>query len=361
MPIWKITNKGPVKVSETRLKRENLLEENLEDWITSDPSLLGEPLLIIGRQVMIPDVRDRLDVLALDPQGNVVVIELKRGKLKDPVDMQALRYASYISKWRFEDIENQARAYLGKQRDPEFNFNELYEQFCAEAGIDEVPDINSDQRMIVVGSEVKDKLGSVALWLLDHNIDIKVIEVGVYREGDALFVQPQVIIPLPVSRFMDTGRTAREEVSRPWITDGKTWHLDKRCSPKTREMLLKLDDLIRDHLQVDGPRWNQKFYVAYRVRNFNWLAIDTRSTALRLRFLVGTGSFNQMDLAQHLSVEVFDKEDSLAEKLGLPSSVLIQNRNETTDRVILRVKEDFDLDSEAFLDFLKEAYEAFPR
>jgi hypothetical protein len=204
MPIWKITTDGPVKVSQTKLKQEKLLEEKLEDWVIADSSLLGEPLLIIGRQVLIPDVRDRLDILALDPQGNAVVIELKRGKLKDPVDMQALRYASYISKWRFEEFENQARAYLQKVKDPDFNFNEWYEQFCNDAGIDEVPDLNSDQRLIVVGSEVKDKLGSVALWLRDHNVDIKVVEVEIYREGETLLVQPHVIVPLPVSRFAET-------------------------------------------------------------------------------------------------------------------------------------------------------------
>ena len=98
MPIWKITPQGPVKVAETTLAREKLLEEHIEDWIAETPNILEEPLLIIGRQVLIPDVKDKLDLLAIDPQGKAVIIELKRGKLKDPVDMQALRYASYVSK-----------------------------------------------------------------------------------------------------------------------------------------------------------------------------------------------------------------------------------------------------------------------
>lgn len=131
MPMWKITEEGPQRVAETKLTREKLLEENLEDWVVKKPELLGEPLWIVGRQVMIPDVKDRLDVLALDVAGNTVVIELKRGKLKDPVDMQALRYASYISRWSFEDFENQARNYFGRVGDAEFNFNEKYEEFCA--------------------------------------------------------------------------------------------------------------------------------------------------------------------------------------------------------------------------------------
>jgi hypothetical protein len=360
MSIWKITPEGPVKVPETIMKEEQLLEEHLENWVITDSSLLGEPLLVIGRQVVIPEIKDRLDVLALDPQGNAVVVELKRGKLKDPVDMQALRYASYISKWRFEDFENQARAYLNTADDPDFNFNELYEQFCTDAGIDEIPDLNSDQRVIIVGSEVKDKLGSVALWLHDHNIDIKVIEVEVYREGENILIRPNIIIPLPVSRFEETGRVPPGKRD-PWISEGKTWHLDKRCSPKTKEMLINLDELIRDHFEVEGPRWNQKLYVAYRVGAYNWLYINTHSSTLKMNFLVKAGVFDQSKIAESLNVKGFDKDDSLSEKLGLPSSVLVQNRNEATDRITLRVKEDFNLEEEAFLVFLKEAYEAFPK
>ena len=362
MPIWKITNKGPVQVTETKLKQEHILEEHLEDWIVANPNVLGEPLLIIGRQVMIPDVGDRIDALGIDPQGHAVIIELKRGKLKDPVDMQALRYASYVAKWTFDDFERQARNYLNRDGDPEFNFNDTYEQFCTDAGVDDVPDLNTDQRIIVVGAEVKAKLGSVALWLREHKVDIKVIEIEVYREGDTLLLQPQIIIPLPLSRFSATGRIATPEGgAQPWSEDGKGWHLDKRCSPQTRAMLLRLDDLIRDNFDVDGPRWNQKFYVAYRVGNYNWLVIQTHASVLRLDILVKANAFEVADVAQRLGIEVFDKSDSLADKLGLPSSVFVRHRNENNDRILLRIKDDFDLEAESFLSFLIDAYKAYPK
>lgn len=361
MPIWKITHEGPVQVSETKLQDEHLLEEHLEDWIVANHALLEENLLILGRQVQIPEIRDRIDVLALDTNGNSVIIELKRGKLTDPVDMQALRYASYVAKWDFAEFENQARIHYGSVGDPSFNFNERFESFCEDAGIDEVPDINTDQRLIIVGSEVRAKLGSVALWLRQHNVDIKVIEIEAYKEERNLYIQPHVIIPQPVGRFSDTGRSAVSQGTRPWIEDGKSWHLKRRCSPETQKMLLELDDLIRDTFEVDGPRWNQKFYVAYRIGNTNWLSIRTRNSLLRLDFLVGHGLLNQEDLASRLSVVPFDSEDSLSEKLSLPSSVLVKHRNETSDRVILRMKRDFELGSQAFLEFLQEAYAAFPR
>jgi hypothetical protein len=147
----------------------------------------------------------------------------------------------------------------------------------------------------------------------------------------------------------------------PWVTDGKTWHLEKRCSPKTAEMLLKIDDIIRNNFEVEGPRWSQKFYVTYRIDNFNWLSIKTYANSLTLNFFVKAGAFNQLSLAKHLGVEEFNKESSLSEKWALPSYIFIKNLNETTDRVKIRIKEDFDLNSETFLGFLKDAYEAFPK
>lgn len=359
MPIWKITNKGPRKVEETKLKKEIYLEENIENWIIEDSSILEENLLVIGRQVIIPDIRDRLDILALDSVGNSVIIELKRGKLKDPVDMQALRYASYISKWRFEEFENQARIFMGKVGDPEFNFNEIFEDFCSEKGNLESPDLNSDQRIIIVGSELKDKLASVALWLREHNVDIKVVQIECYREENNLLIQPQVLIPLPTSKISEIGKP--QTGPKPWITNGKSWHLDKRCSPATREMLLKIDALISDNFEVDGPKWNQKHYVSYRLNNYNWLAIVTRSSNLELDFFVSAGAFRQDTLAKRLGIKEFINDESLAEKFGLPSSVKIYNRNVAVDKIILRIKEDFDIEKEAFVKFIKDAFAAFPK
>ena len=359
MPIWKIGQKGPTKLSETKLKEERLLEEDLEDWIVADPSILGEPLLIIGRQVLIPDTKDRVDVLAVDPQGNAVVIELKRGKLRDPVDVQALRYASYVAKWKFEDFENQACNFLGKIGDPDFNFNSLYETFCAHSGVDEIPNLNQDQRMIIVGSSVRDKLGTVALWLRNHSIDITVIEMQAYKEGDSVFLQPNTIVPFQIKRFSKAGRNRPEPA--PWVVDGKQWHLQKRCSPKTREMFQKLDKTLQERLELDGPRWNQKDYIAYRIGNYNWLTVRGRPSVLRLNFLVRVGAFKAEEVAGQLGIAEFDRHGSLAEKLNLPSSVLVKTLSESIDHMILRVKEDFDVGSEQFGQFLEAAYKAFPK
>lgn len=360
MPIWKITNHGPKKLPETRLENEEMLEEHLEEWIAKDSSILGEALMIIGRQVSIPEVRDRIDLLALDPQGNAVIIELKRDRLTDPVDMQALRYASYVSKWIYEDFENQARNYLRRKDDSEFNFNEQYERFCKDEDMPEAPNINADQRVILVGSEIREKLGAVALWLREHDIDIKVVEFESFKEGDSILFQPHVIVPHPVAKFTKTGARKSADGIHPWLTDGRTWHLEKKCGPKTREILLELDGILRDNFDVEGPIWNQKYYVSYRVGNRTWIYVNTSPSALVLDMRVTTGRFSQDKLAKDLGIQVFDKSESQSGKISLPSSVRIDD-DEGNEWIKLRVKEDLKLGGKEFVDFLKEAYESIPK
>lgn len=354
MSFWKInTQNKPEKVPTTKLKNEHILEKHLEDWIENSIDILGEPLLLIGRQIIIPEVKERLDLLALDPNGNAVIIELKRGRMNAPVDMQSLRYASYISKWEFSDFEHHAKNYLGTS-DIEFNFNEVFETFCSNFGIEEIPDINTNQRMIIVGSEVKDKLGSVALWLYERNIDIKIIEIDSYKEGDNLLIQPRTIIPHVVNRFSEVGKVVKADMTKPWKTGGKTWHLEKRMNNKIKEIFLQLDELLKDNFDVDAADFSQKLFITYQIHGMNWISLYSGSKYLALKLRVKPNSMNKSEIAKRLSIEVFDTDDSLSEKLNLPSSVNIRSLNSQSDRVILRLKDDFNVQHPEFLEFLKE-------
>jgi hypothetical protein len=71
--------------------------------------------------------------------------------------------------------------------------------------------------------------------------------------------------------------------------------------------------------------------------------------------------FKTEELAERLGVEKFDADESLADKLGIASSVFVKNRNPSSDKVILRAKEEFDIKSKAFIEFLRDAYKAFPK
>jgi RecB family endonuclease NucS len=90
----------PITLAEAGLRER----EHLQEWVLKNPEMLGGSLLVItsecdrwasarGRE------RDRLDVLALDPDGHLVVVELKRDEAPQTVELQAIKYAAYCSRF----------------------------------------------------------------------------------------------------------------------------------------------------------------------------------------------------------------------------------------------------------------------
>ncbi len=70
----------------------------MEEWIAMHPDILGEDLLTITTEYDGFDrTSKRLDILAVDKVGKLVVVELKRDIADAFVDLQALHYAAYSS------------------------------------------------------------------------------------------------------------------------------------------------------------------------------------------------------------------------------------------------------------------------
>jgi len=91
MGLWRADDYKLTRIKPTAIAMEALLESCVE----SDPSILGEDLLIIGRKVRIAD-REEIDLLALDETGAGRVIELKRGKTIRYVTTQVLGYGAWV-------------------------------------------------------------------------------------------------------------------------------------------------------------------------------------------------------------------------------------------------------------------------
>ncbi len=66
--------------------------EHLQEWLARMPEALGEELLIIQKEFDgFDDTRERLDLLALDKSGQLVVIENKLDDTGRDVVWQALK------------------------------------------------------------------------------------------------------------------------------------------------------------------------------------------------------------------------------------------------------------------------------
>ncbi len=99
--LCKISNNNLVSLTATSLGSR---ESALQQWIWDDPSLLGEPLALLGREVRTA-YNKKIDLLAIDEHKNVCVVELKRDKTPRDVIAQALDYASWIAELEWSALD----------------------------------------------------------------------------------------------------------------------------------------------------------------------------------------------------------------------------------------------------------------
>lgn len=181
---------GVAEVEQTTTLDEALFESQVESWVAQRPEMLGERLLIIGKQVALDTGKDRIDLLALDDEGSLVVIELKRDLIGGDADLQALRYCAMIGDWTESDIRKQAEGYwesIGEEHD----FLEVVQSLSGEESL------NGSQRLILVGRDITPRLGTMALWLIGQGVDVRVVAVTLLNDDGRLYLQPQVVIPPP--------------------------------------------------------------------------------------------------------------------------------------------------------------------
>lgn len=81
--------------------------DNLQEWIAKSPNIFDEELLINQKEFAgFDDTKERLDLLALDKNGDLVIIENKLDDTGRDVTWQALKYTSYCSSLSKDNIKN---------------------------------------------------------------------------------------------------------------------------------------------------------------------------------------------------------------------------------------------------------------
>jgi hypothetical protein len=136
---------------------------DLQELIFNSPddffAELGQKLFLIGKEIEpTENVQDRIDLLAVDPEGNAVIIELKRGSHRLQL-LQAISYAGMIAKWQPDDVLNQLDDNRAEQL---ADFLEV-----------EKDDINRQQRIILIAEAFDYSVLVSAEWLSErYEVDI---------------------------------------------------------------------------------------------------------------------------------------------------------------------------------------------
>ncbi len=170
--------------------------KHLQEWISKNTDILGERLLIIQKEFSgFDDTKERLDLLALDESGNLVIIENKLDDSGRDVVWQALKYASYCSSLTKNDIKDIFQKYLDAQGEKEHS-EKLICDFLETEDFSEIELNSDDQRIIMIAANFRKEVTSTAMWLLDHNIKIKCIKVTLYELNGQVFLDTEQIIPI---------------------------------------------------------------------------------------------------------------------------------------------------------------------
>ncbi|RZK02976.1 MAG: DUF4268 domain-containing protein, partial [Flavobacterium sp.] len=169
---------------------------HLQEWIADNPEALGEKLLIIQKEFSgFSDTYERLDLLALDKDGNIVVIENKLDDSGRDVTWQAMKYAAYCSTLTKDQIEEIYQSYLASKK-IETAASQLLAEFFDDIGYAEL-NLNKrgTQRIILIAANFRKEVTSTVLWLMNFNIQLQCFKAVPYELNDQHFLTLDQIIP----------------------------------------------------------------------------------------------------------------------------------------------------------------------
>jgi hypothetical protein len=168
--VWKVA-KSPSRLQEAVLPSEQLLE----DMIVASPEILSDQWMIIGRQEDT-GVGGRIDLLAIAPDGTLILIELKRGRTPREVVAQAIDYATWL-----EDLDAQTvgRIYarFSSGHDLATDFQKRFDHMLDETTI------NQSHQIVIVAASLDASSERIVAYLNKRDIPINVLCFQVFDTG----------------------------------------------------------------------------------------------------------------------------------------------------------------------------------
>ena len=290
----------PVAFSDLQIKER----QDLQEWVVNHPELLGEPLLVVTTEYDGFDRSSRrLDVLALDLNGKLVIVELKLDIERSHADLQAIRYAAFCSTMTMRDVIEEFAEYKNlSPEDAEFQIIEFLD-------VDDLPELDTEPRIILAAGAVNDQeITSTVLWLRKFGMDVSCVELTPYRlEQGTIILVPKILIPLPETEAYQV-RVERKEVI-------------KRQSKRSADMYLHLWEAIADAFNDFGLPYTAKppkdgYYMQLRVgvsgMHYEWMLRKRKGLLfVAIHFESSNAEQNRERLRQ-----VLEHGESLEKKTG---------------------------------------------
>ena len=225
--LFQINEEGTVESVPEREFGELGLHEryDLQEWIIDKPRILGEELLIITSEYAgFEDTLNRLDLLAIDREGTLVVIELKRDRADSTVDLQALQYASFCSTLTAEDIQELYSEFHDNRDGEDRSREEVCDRFLSFLETDDIEigddgwlqfELDNRPRILIAAGDFGTEITSPVLWLYEeYGVEISCVRLSAYAWEGKYLIQGQRIIPVPEAEEYMTRRREKQKQQR---------------------------------------------------------------------------------------------------------------------------------------------------
>ena len=199
--LWKVGD------SPERVVGAELSEKQIEDMVATRPEILSSDWMLIGRQEKTP-FGGIVDLLAVAPDGSLVLIEIKRGKTPREVVAQALDYASWVKRLGLSEITAIYKRFSnGSDLVADFK-----QRFPTQLGEDEW---NQSHQIVIVAAELDDSTERIAEYLSDSGIPINALCFQVFHhKGEKLLSRAWLVDP---NESLAAGASAAQGKERlPW-------------------------------------------------------------------------------------------------------------------------------------------------
>lgn len=200
--LWTVDTK-PAEVSRGTLASE----QQLEEMIVAEPRILSDEWMLVGRQEDTGH-GGRIDLLAVAPDGSLVLVELKRDRTPREVVAQALDYAAWV-----EGLEAEHIAAIYTRFRPGHS---LAEDFKTRFGqpLDEET-LNDSHQVVVVASSLDASTERIVGYLNRRGVAINVLFFQVFDHGpQKLLSRAWLIDPAEVQE--QAAGAVRGQEQEPW-------------------------------------------------------------------------------------------------------------------------------------------------
>jgi hypothetical protein len=303
--MYLLDGKQPVKIEDTTFSDIGWKESDIEDVLRKNIDMVcddEESLLIVGQQVK-DETNKRSDLTAVDNDGNIVLIEIKRDKKdiaarKEALEFQAIRYAASCATIKSTDelIKNIFAPYVEKHKGEFADHTDLTSTEIAQRELSDffekngTTSFNDSQRIILVAGDFDEQTLSAVAWLNSNQVDISCYRLWPSKLGSQIIIQTEKI--LPVTDYDDFYVDIAGNSS---MTKGSKKDISRRTLPKIDKLMewgiVKEGDVLiakgtdeKAVLQKDGqvmlPDNTKESIQQWLKHVYGWSSVETYAFAV---------------------------------------------------------------------------------